>query len=74
MNKSIHIVDNDELVRDLLTIRLAHKGYVAHSVPHGEAALERLANNPADLVIMGDTLMPMLSGAKHWSVFARTRP
>ena len=63
MNKSILIVDNDELVRDLLTIRLAHKGYVAHAVPHGEAALERLANNPADLVIM-DTLMPMLSGAE----------
>ena len=63
MNKSILIVDNDELVRDLLTTRLAHVGYTAHAVAHGEAALARLEQMPADLIIM-DTLMPMLSGAE----------
>jgi YaiO family outer membrane protein len=63
MNKAILIVDNDELVRDLLTTRLTHMGFTAHAVPHGEAALARLEQTPADLVIM-DTLMPMLSGAE----------
>lgn len=63
MDRNILIVDHDELVRELLAIRLGNAGYHCHAVPHGGAALARLGKAPADLVIM-DTMMPMLSGAE----------
>jgi len=57
----ILVVDDNELNRDLLTRRLAKKGFVTVEAVDGFKALEWLANNRCDLVLL-DIMMPGMSG------------
>jgi adenylate cyclase len=58
---SILVVDDLEENRELLSRRLARLGYSVKVVESGERALEAVAENPADLILL-DILMPGLDG------------
>ncbi|MFL5620664.1 MAG: PP2C family protein-serine/threonine phosphatase [Gemmatimonadaceae bacterium] len=58
---TILVVDDNELNRDLLSRRLQRDGHTVVIAEHGRAALERLAAQPFDLVLL-DIMMPELTG------------
>ncbi|MBI4282546.1 MAG: response regulator [Chloroflexi bacterium] len=55
------IVDDEAGIRDMFQETLEECGYACLTAPSGEAALEVLANNPVDLLLL-DILMPKMSG------------
>ena len=55
------IVDDDEDMREFLTITVKLEGFVTHTVSSGAEALAYLAEDPADLLIT-DQRMPDLTG------------
>jgi len=57
----ILIVDDDEVIRMLMSQFLAGEGYAVVEAEDGHAALEKLAENPFDLVIL-DIAMPGIDG------------
>jgi CheY-like chemotaxis protein len=61
--KRILVVDDNALLRTLLTQSLEHAGYEAMSAESGEAALEALQLSPPDLCVV-DQVMPGMSGAE----------
>lgn len=61
MTRSILIVDDDPHIRQLLAFALTKAGLEAREAEDGEAALEAVAANPPDLVIL-DINMPRLNG------------
>ena len=65
----ILIVEDNELNRDMLTRRLERKGYCVHSVGDGQRALDRIAEQCPDIVLM-DMDLPVLDG---WSTCAALR-
>jgi len=58
---TILVVDDNELNRDLLSRRLKRDGHTVIVAEHGRAALDRLAEQPFDLVLL-DIMMPELTG------------
>ena len=58
---TILVVDDNELNRDLLSRRLRRDGHTVIVAEHGRAALDRLAEQPFDLVLL-DIMMPELTG------------
>jgi serine phosphatase RsbU (regulator of sigma subunit) len=58
---TILVVDDNELNRDLLSRRLKRDGHTVVVAEHGRAALDRLAEQPFDLVLL-DIMMPELTG------------
>jgi len=65
----ILIVEDNELNRDMLTRRLERKGYRVSSVGDGQQALESIATNCPDIVLM-DMDLPVLDG---WSTCGELR-
>lgn len=59
----ILIVDDDELSRRLLARQLTDKGFATLDEESGEQVLQRLANDPVDLVLL-DIRMPQVSGIR----------
>ncbi len=57
----ILVVDDEKVIREILTEFLTLEGYLVHSVEDGEKALTELRLRPYDLVIT-DLKMPRLSG------------
>ena len=57
----ILIVDDEEGIRDLLQEALEQQGYRCHTSPDGTSALETLAAQPVDLVLL-DMIMPGMTG------------
>jgi CheY-like chemotaxis protein len=57
----ILVVDDDSANRSLLNRRLSNQGYTVQLAEGGEAALEFMADNPVDLVLL-DLLMPGIDG------------
>jgi CheY-like chemotaxis protein len=55
------IVEDDDMSRDLLQKRVSRAGYNVVSVADGNAALQRLSDQPFDLVLL-DIMMPGMSG------------
>jgi len=58
---AILVVDDNEMNRDLLSRRLRRDGHVVTVAEDGRAALDRLAREPFDLVLL-DIMMPELTG------------
>ena len=58
---TILVVDDNELNRDLLSRRLRRDGHTVIVAEHGRAALDRLVQQPFDLVLL-DIMMPELTG------------
>ena len=61
MGKRILVVDDDELVRLALEELLTPEGYQIHTAPSGKEALERIAENIYDLLML-DIIMPEMDG------------
>ncbi len=59
--KSILVVDDERSIRYLLSKQLEELGYQCETVPSGQEALERLAQQGVDLVML-DLRMPGMSG------------
>jgi DNA-binding response OmpR family regulator len=57
------IVEDDEMSRDLLQKRVSRAGYNVVSVADGNAALQKLSDQPVDLVLL-DIMMPGMSGVE----------
>lgn len=55
------IVDDNEMNRDMLTRRLARLGHTVATAEDGHAALERIAQEPFDLVLL-NIMMPGIDG------------
>jgi CheY-like chemotaxis protein len=66
------VVDDNELNRDMLTRRLEHKGYRVLMASDGASALDLIAAQPIDLVLL-DIEMPGLSGLDVLREVRKTR-
>jgi DNA-binding response OmpR family regulator len=63
----ILVVDDHEDIRLLLRYELAPEGHEVLEAEHGQAALDLLASEPVDLILL-DIMMPILDG---WEVLRR---
>jgi DNA-binding response OmpR family regulator len=61
MTERILVCDDDELLVDLLTYRLSARGYEVSAARDGGEALERLAADKPDAVVL-DAMMPVVEG------------
>ncbi len=61
--KRILFVDDDDSIREFVTMALADEGYEVLTAPHGAAALEILAKDTPALILL-DMRMPIMDG---WS-------
>jgi DNA-binding response OmpR family regulator len=68
-DKSILLIDDDELLCDLFASLLELEGYHVVKAGNGKAGLAALAQNSFDLIIL-DLLMPLMDGI----VFIRNVP
>ena len=59
--RSILVVDDNEDIRNLLSLVLQKEGYEVFLAPNGSEALEIVKNNRLDLVLL-DVMMTELSG------------
>jgi serine phosphatase RsbU (regulator of sigma subunit) len=66
----ILVVDDNELNRDLLSRRLRRDGHTVVVAEHGRAALDALARQPFDLVLL-DIMMPELTGYEVLEILKR---
>jgi DNA-binding response OmpR family regulator len=66
------VVDDNEMNRDMLGRRLERKGYRVLSACDGESALDLLATEPIDLVLL-DIEMPGMSGLDVLREVRKTR-
>jgi DNA-binding NtrC family response regulator len=73
MEKTVLIVDDDELVRDMLWRNLNELGFAVSEADSGASALQSLAQNDYDLVIL-DYAMPGMSGPATAQEIRRQRP
>ncbi|MCC7368044.1 MAG: response regulator [Chloroflexi bacterium] len=58
---TILVVDDDEAIRTVVSMVLADEGYRVVMAEHGRAALERLASEQPDLILL-DMRMPIMDG------------
>ncbi len=61
MPKSILLVDDDAAIRDLYQQLLVGAGYTVDTATEGKTALEKIAKNSYDLVLL-DIMMPQIDG------------
>ncbi len=57
----ILVVDDEPLNREMLLRRLARMGFTTTGAPNGQVALEVMAHEPFDLVLL-DIMMPVMDG------------
>ncbi len=61
VSQTVMIVEDDAATRRLYRFFLANNGYTVLEAEDGQAALERLADNPCDVIIT-DMNMPRMGG------------
>lgn len=57
----ILVVDDDETIRELVTMALSDEGYEVDGASHGLEALARIQEQPPDLILL-DMRMPVMDG------------
>ena len=55
------VVEDDAMIREVLTMTLDEEGYEVRAVTHGREALDVLGGWPADLILL-DLMLPILDG------------
>lgn len=65
--KRVLVVDDDDAVRNVLTVLLFQEGYNVHAVSDGQEALNEMKRRHFDVVIT-DNCMPRLDGMKFLSL------
>ena len=73
MTRSVLIVDDDEMVRDLLWRNMSELGFEVSEASSGALALDCVADRNFDLVIL-DYAMPGMSGPAAAQEIRRKRP
>ena len=71
MQHTLLVVDDSEINRDMLRRRLERKGYRVITAENGEQALELIARESIDLVLL-DVMMPGLSGLDVLRILRQT--
>lgn len=71
MNRSILIADDNEGIRDILTVYCVKEGFSAVTARNGEEALEKFRETAPDLILL-DVLMPKKDGFEVCSEIRRT--
>src|SRR5687768_18585534 len=71
MQHTLLVVDDSEINRDMLRRRLERKGYRVITAENGEQALELVARESIDLVLL-DVMMPGLSGLDVLRILRKT--
>lgn len=61
MNKKVFVVDDDENIRELISLYLTKDGYEVDQFESGEKCMEALKNVSPDLVLL-DIMMPGMDG------------
>jgi sigma-B regulation protein RsbU (phosphoserine phosphatase) len=72
LDASLLVVDDSEANRDMLSRRLRGKGYAVTAADGGKAALDLIASNRYDLVLL-DILMPDVNGLEVLRILRQTR-
>jgi sigma-B regulation protein RsbU (phosphoserine phosphatase) len=70
--EAILVVDDDEMNRDMLSRRLARSGYAVTLAKDGLEALQRIDEQPFDLVLL-DVMMPGMDGLQVLEQVRRTK-
>ncbi|WZO99912.1 SpoIIE family protein phosphatase [Isosphaeraceae bacterium EP7] len=70
-SNSLLVVDDDENNRDMLSRRLARRGYDVTCAVDGQQALEMIAARPFDLILL-DVMMPGISGFEVLKILRET--
>jgi phosphoserine phosphatase RsbU/P len=70
--ESILVVDDDEMNRDMLSRRLERMGYSVSLARDGGEALERIASDSFDLVVL-DVMMPGIDGLQALETIRKSR-
>ncbi|MDA0245709.1 MAG: response regulator transcription factor [Chloroflexi bacterium] len=68
-NERILVVDDEANIRDLASLYLEQAGYVVESAADGRQALDKIAQNVPDLVVL-DLMLPVVDG---WEVCRKVR-
>jgi DNA-binding response OmpR family regulator len=61
------LIDDDELLRELLAMRLEVEGHEVVAVDHGAAGIEALQRERFNLVVL-DLMMPVMDGVRFMRV------
>ncbi|MFC7737631.1 response regulator [Roseomonas sp. GCM10028921] len=75
MMPRLMLVDDDELLRDLLQLRLEIEGWVVSTAPNGAAAIAALADGgsePRPDAVVLDLMMPVMDGMRFMQTLAGT--
>lgn len=61
MAARVLVVDDDDSIRQIVTLFLSDEGYDVRAVPHGQAGLDALAQFTPDVILL-DLRMPVMDG------------
>ncbi len=67
VGQRVLVVDDEPIVREVLSRYLARDGYAVDTAEDGQAALEAFEKEPPDLILL-DVMMPRMDG---WEVLQR---
>jgi DNA-binding response OmpR family regulator len=70
--RRVLIVDDDDSIRDFISMALSDRGYEVATAPDGGVALEMMASFRPDIVLL-DMRMPAMDGWAFSSVYRETR-
>src|SRR5262245_25723191 len=74
MKPNLLIVDDEQVIRDVLTERLTAAGYPCVSAPNASEALSRLTNGDGYSLVLSDIDMPGQSGISLLQQIKKTYP
>ncbi len=74
LDENILVVDDVDTQRDIASEILTQVGYKVATVPSGEAAIEYLKANPADLVVLDMMMPPGIDGLETYRRIVAMRP
>jgi two-component system, chemotaxis family, chemotaxis protein CheY len=69
----ILFIDDDESIREFVSMALIDEGYEVNTAPHGAAALELLPQYLPDLILL-DMRMPVMDGWAFLREYRQTSP